>query len=49
MRWKAKPVGQWRHSFCVLPVKLDGEWIWLEWIERRFMGDSYEVRHAIGR
>lgn len=45
MRWPDKSC-VWRRHFCLLPHKVAGQWVWLEWIERRFMGDCYEVRDA---
>lgn len=44
MRWTARPFGEWRRAFCFLPRKVGGQWVWLETIEQRFMGDCFEVR-----
>lgn len=46
MRW-ADRSAEWRRTFCRLPRKVGGHWIWLEQIEQRFMGDCYEVREII--
>lgn len=45
MRWKTDQ-NLWRRRFALLPVKIGEEWIWLEWFERRFCGEYYEVRHV---
>lgn len=37
MRWKDKPksdLSPWRKWFAWLPVKIDDENVWLEWVER---------------
>lgn len=37
MRWKQKPIPEpspWRKWFAWYPVEIDGENVWLEWIER---------------
>ena len=44
MRWSAKHDDGWRRRFAFLPVKIGSEILWLEWFERRFMGEYYEVR-----
>lgn len=44
MRWKATDPSRWRVCFAWFPVKIDGQTLWLERYERRFMGDHYEVR-----
>ena len=44
MRWSVKPDDGWRNWFALIPVKIGGEWFWLEWFQRRFAGDYYEVR-----
>lgn len=43
MRWADKSY-DWKRRFCLLPRKIGGQWVWLEWIEQRFSGDCYEVR-----
>lgn len=47
MRWSVKPDDGWRNWFALIPVKIGDEWFWLEWFQRRFMGDYYEVRSAL--
>lgn len=45
MRWSNIDARDgWRHRFAFLPVKIGDTTIWLQWYERRFMGDCYEVR-----
>lgn len=44
MRWKANDPWAWKPTFAFLPVKIGEEEVWLEWYERRFCGDHYEVR-----
>ena len=37
MRWKAKhrqQYDEWRDWFAWFPVKIQGEWIWLETVQR---------------
>lgn len=47
MRWNAAdPREGWRLRFAILPVKIGAQWVWLEWFERRFMGEYNEVRHV---
>jgi hypothetical protein len=33
MRWKERPKREWKRWFCILPLKVEGIWVWLEWIE----------------
>lgn len=44
MRWKAKPGRVWHRAVAIMPVKIDGQWLWLEFYERCFMGEFYAVR-----
>ena len=42
-------LGQWHPHFAWLPVRWDGGWAWLSWVERRlkytdFEGDLWEYR-----
>jgi hypothetical protein len=48
MRWREK-LDDWHRIFCWQPYRIDGEWIWLEHIERRrkletWVGDVFEYR-----
>lgn len=33
----------WHRAFAIIPVRVDGMSVWLEWYWYRFMGDCYEV------
>jgi hypothetical protein len=44
VKWPAKQDDGWRKRFAFLPVKIGDEILWLEWFERRFAGEYYEVR-----
>lgn len=44
MRWTKPFDDGWRKRFAIIPVKIGDEVLWLEWFERRFMGEYYEVR-----
>lgn len=44
MRWATKSFGEWNRHFCLLPRRVDEQWVWLEWIEQRFCCDCIEVR-----
>jgi hypothetical protein len=35
MRWKAKDYTEWHPHFALLPIKVDGEWVWFERILRK--------------
>ena len=44
MKWVKPRDDGWRRRFAILPVTIGGEVLWLEWFERRLMGEYYEVR-----
>jgi hypothetical protein len=53
MRWKLKPKPSpqlWREWFAWFPVEIDGEKVYLEWVERywEYRGDyiAVDYRHA---
>jgi hypothetical protein len=36
---------QWHEMFAFFPVKLkDGRHVWLQWVEERWIDDSYDYR-----
>ena len=35
MRWKVKTEKDWHSHFAILPVKIEGEWVWLERVLRK--------------
>lgn len=42
MRWIPKEKPEWRPFFAVIPMKVEGTMVWLEWIETKkisVMGD----------
>lgn len=48
MKWTAKPEKRedaWYPWFAWHPVRVEGQWVWLEWVERwkRFMGYYQEL------
>lgn len=49
MRWPARNSDGWQRRYAVMPVKIGNEIVWLEWIERRFMCEYYEVRLPTNR
>lgn len=49
MRWPAYSGDGWQRRIAIFPVKIGNEVVWLEWIEKRFMGEYYEVRNAKSR
>lgn len=43
MRWRAKPfvdLWQWHRWYAWYPVRVENEWVWREWVERR-LDDSH--------
>lgn len=46
MRWPAKSSDGWQRRLAVMPIKIGNEIVWMEWIERRFMGEYCEVRNV---
>lgn len=60
MRWKSETFDEkrarlatWRPCFAWRPIKVDDEWVWLEWIFKRkviqhgALGDIYiEIQYA---
>jgi len=49
MRWKAKnPPWYPRYEpwFTLLPRKVEGVWVWLEWVEYTWDGPAYWPRDA---
>lgn len=44
MRWSKTKGDGWHKRFAILPVRIGDEILWLEWFERRFAGEYYEVR-----
>lgn len=49
MKWAALDRTRWNRWFAWHPVKVGGQWVWLETIERRcgetFCGDYQEYRY----
>ena len=49
MKWSAIDARDgWRRRFAFLPVKIDGEWIWLEWFERRRLSRRLYLVRRLG-
>jgi hypothetical protein len=38
MRWKPKDHKQWHRWLAWYPVMIDGEYVWLELVQRRLIG-----------
>lgn len=36
MRWRARPMDEWRRWFLWRPVCIEDKWVWLEWAEWRW-------------
>lgn len=35
MRWRSRDNSIWRPWFAWSPIKIAGDWVWLEWLEVR--------------
>jgi hypothetical protein len=35
MRWKSTDYGNWHSHFALKPIRVNGEWVWLERVIRR--------------
>lgn len=44
MRWRDRS-NDWKRRFAFLPMEVEGEVVWLEWVECRFSCDYTEVRN----
>jgi hypothetical protein len=41
VRWSTGPdFRDWHRRFAWRPVRIDKEWVWLEWVERRLVPDG---------
>lgn len=41
MRWKRKPQKEWEPFFAIFPIEINGEYVWLEWLERKTTVEDY--------
>lgn len=41
VRWRVGLSGGWTRWFAWHPVRVGGEWLWLEWVERQFVGGGF--------
>ena len=37
MRWRYQPATEWHRWFAWYPVVIEGQWVWLETVERRLV------------
>lgn len=37
-------IARWHPHFCIRSKSVEGQWVWLEWIEKRYVHPRYDAK-----